>query len=95
MEVIDNTEKRRFETEVDGHIAMVEYILREEDIYLTHTEVPKAIGGRGIAHDLVDTIFNIVAERGMKIVPLCPYVAVYLKRHPERASQLKDGFGVK
>lgn len=95
MEVIDNIEKKRFETEVDGYIALVEYILREEDIYLTHTEVPKEIGGRGIAHDLVDTIFDMMAERDMKIVPLCPYVAVYLKRHPERVSQLKDGFGVK
>ena len=82
-ELIDNTELKRFEMHVDGHIAFLEYILKPDKIYLIHTEVPPAIGNRGIGSKLVKKILEEVDRRGLKVVPACSFVEIYIKRHPE------------
>lgn len=54
-ELIDNEENRRYEFRIDGHIAKIEYIKTPNgEIYLTHTEVPRALGGKGIGSQLVE-----------------------------------------
>lgn len=53
------------------------------DLYSTF--VPEALRGRGVAGRLVSFACAFARERGEKIVPTCPYVPVYLKRHPEDA----------
>ena len=68
---------------IDGHTAFVDYILRPDRIYLTHTEVPPAIGGRGIGIRLVDAVMEEVDRRGLKIIPGCSFIDLYLERHPE------------
>ncbi len=82
-ELIDNKDLKRFEMHVDGHIAFLEYILKPDKIYLIHTEVPPEIGNRGIGLKLVKLVFDDVEKRGLKIVPVCSFIDIYLKRHPE------------
>ena len=54
-ELIDNEESRRYEFRIDGHIAKIEYIKTPNgEIYLTHTEVPRALGGKGVGSQLVE-----------------------------------------
>ena len=48
-EVVDNTKLCRFELEVDGELAIVEYRIADGAIYFTHTETPHHLQGRGIA----------------------------------------------
>ena len=81
--LIDNQEKNQYEFHIEGHIAKIEYKLKGERIYLIHTEVPKAIGGRGIGSMLVKRVLEDIQDRGLNLVPLCPFVAAYLKEHPE------------
>ena len=83
FELIDNTDLNRFEIHVDGHIALLEYILRPDRIYLIHTEVPPAIGNRGIGSKLVKLVFEEIDIRKLKVVPGCSFVDIYIKRHPE------------
>jgi len=96
MEVIvtENKEKKRFETEVEGRIALIEYIRAQNKIYLTHTEVPKELEGKGIASSLVKQVLQQIKEEGLELVPLCPFVAAYIKRHPEWKVMLAKGYNV-
>ena len=89
--LIDNTERKRFEYQLDDeHVAVVEYIKTKDKFYLTHTEVPKAFEGSGIASALVKDVLQEVERSGLPLMPLCPYVAAYLKRHPEWKRLLAD-----
>ncbi|QEH43092.1 GNAT family N-acetyltransferase [Chitinophaga sp. XS-30] len=94
LEIVDNELARQFETRVDGHLAKVEYMMGADRIFLTHTEVASALEGKGIASALVEKVLQIVDERKLRMVPLCPYVATYLRRHPEWKRLLAHGINV-
>ena len=82
-------DKNRFELIVEGHVAFMDYIISKQNIiYLTHTEVPRLLEGQGVGGVLVAKVFEFVKEQGLKVAPLCPFVAGYLKRHPEMAKGL-------
>ncbi len=83
MHVIDNKEKSRFETEIDGYDAFVEYSVMPNIISLDHTEVDKELSGRGIASELVEKVLLEIELRGLKVIPKCDFVASYIKKHPE------------
>lgn len=78
----------RFSTEVDGHEAELIYRLSEGRMVIEHTGVPEAIGGRGIAAQLVKAALDHARVAGWKVVPACSYSAVYVQRHPEYADLL-------
>ncbi len=88
--------KKRFEFHTEGHIAFIEYILNKSGvIYLTHTEVPKALEGKGIGTELVQRTLEYIRKESWLVAPLCPFVAYYLKKHPEQAEGiLAPGFSV-
>lgn len=88
-EVRDNPEKHQFEMIVDGHIALAAYRLTLDTITFTHTEVPKELGGRGIGSQLAKGALDQVRKRGMKVVPLCPFIKAYIEKHPEYQDLLK------
>jgi uncharacterized protein len=79
----DNTERKRFELSAEGYTAFIEYMLVDNKIFLTHTEVPKALEGKGIGSAIVKLALEETEARGLKLIPLCPFVAAYIKRHPE------------
>ena len=84
IHVTKNEAASRFEAEVDGHVAFVDYrVGRDGRMIFTHTEVPPALEGRGIASQLVKTALDTVRAEHQKAVSLCPYVDTYLERHPE------------
>ena len=90
-------EKARFEMDVDGHIAFMEYMVSKQDIvYLTHTEVPSELGGQGVGSALVGKVLDFVKKENKQMAPLCPFVAAYLKRHPEAGEGiLAPGYNIK
>jgi predicted GNAT family acetyltransferase len=79
----DNPQLHRFEMEVDGHVAFIRYRREPDRIVLIHTEVPAELGGRGIGKTLVQGTLDLIRARGEKIEPVCPFVAAWMKRHPE------------
>ena len=93
--LILNEDKRRFELEVENHIAFIEFIKNNDNIiFLTHTEVPSELGGKGVGSELVSRVLNWIKENDYKLAPLCPFVAAYLKRHPEWTEILAPGYHV-
>jgi len=79
----DNATARRFELDVDGELAVANYRIDGDTILFTHTEVPPHLQGRGIASRLVRGALEAVRTRGLKVVPLCSFVADYIRRHKE------------
>lgn len=81
--LIDNIGEKQYEFQVEGKIARIEYLKAQDRIFLTHTEVPESLEGKGIGSALVRQVLDDIQEKGLKLVPLCPFVAGYLRRHPE------------
>jgi len=89
----DNAEKHRFEIDLDdGSIAIAEYIVRDDKITFTHTEVPPVHEGKGIGTALIRFALASARDRGLKVVPVCPFVAAYIKKHPEEQDLLDPAY---
>jgi predicted GNAT family acetyltransferase len=82
-EVRNNAALNRFELEVDGHLAVSYYRPAPGVITFTHTEVPPALGGRGVGSTLVRGALELARAQGLKVVSKCPFVSAYLGKHPE------------
>ena len=81
----DNTTRHRFELDLDGHTAFATYKRADGVLTILHTEVPKELNGRGIGSKLVRGMLDLARAEGLKVVPLCPFVASYMDKHPEYA----------
>jgi predicted GNAT family acetyltransferase len=85
--VKDNAAERRYEARVDGELAVVEYEIEHQPdgdrIVFIHTEVPEALEGHGIAGQLARAALEDARARHLTVVPLCPFVTTYIRRHQE------------
>ncbi|GIX25519.1 MULTISPECIES: GNAT family N-acetyltransferase [Caldimonas] len=83
VEVTHNPAAQRFEARLDGQLSVADYELRDGIMHMTHTGVPPALRGRGIAALLVQAALDHARAHGLKVHPLCSYVRSYMERHPE------------
>jgi hypothetical protein len=81
--VIDNKAEQRFELVEQGQTAFADYSRRGGALVIPHVETPAALRGHGVAGRLMEGIVVHAREQGAKIVPICPYAAAWLERHPE------------
>lgn len=82
----------RFEITLDGETAFLEYRYYHNDIAFMHTEVPAALEGKGIASALAVYAFAYAKTHNKPVMVYCPFVAGYLKKHPEYKAQLDPKF---
>jgi uncharacterized protein len=87
-EVVNNEAARQFEMTVDGHVAFLRYAKSGNRIELIHTEVPPALGGRGVGGTLAKAALDYAQQAGLRVVATCPFVRQYLQRHSEYAALL-------
>ena len=79
-----NRQRHRFEARVDGAVAgVLGYRSAGDAVVLTHTEVDDAYEGQGVGSRLVRATLDELAGRGVAVLPECPFVQSYLRRHPE------------
>jgi uncharacterized protein len=90
MDVIHDPKTGCFETTVDGLRCACQYRLYGRLMMFTHTGVPHALRGRGIAAELARTALAYAREKGFKVRPDCSYVEAYMQRHPETLDLLND-----
>lgn len=83
-EVVNRPDERRYEIISDGEDAgYAEYILTNDLITFTHTEIDSAFEGKGLGGTLVREALDDVRGRGLAVLPLCPFVKGWIERHPE------------
>ena len=86
MTVRDNATELRYEL-LDGDtvIGLIRYRLEPGAVALIHTEIEPAHEGQGLGSELVKGALDDLRGRGLRLVPICPYVRSWLERHPEYA----------
>lgn len=78
-----DAEARRFTADVDGFLCQLDYTLCGAVMTITHTDVPREVGGRGIAAALTTKAMETARDRNWKVNPVCAYAAAWMRRHPE------------
>lgn len=76
-------ENKQYYILVEGHKALVEYENRGNTLLLTHTFVPNELRGKGVGNILMQEVFNLFQQQNQKVVPVCPFIVTFIKRHPE------------
>ena len=94
LTIENNEAKHRFETHIGDQLAVLEYTRATGLIVYNHTEVPENLEGQGIASQLAKVALDFARDNELKVMPLCPYVAAYIRRHPEYKELLRPGFNV-
>ena len=80
----------RFTTEVEGHTGELEYTVTGGVMSIMHTRVPPAIGGRGVAAQLMKAALQAAASNQWTVRPVCSYAVTYMKRHPDEQHHLDE-----
>ncbi|HEY2939971.1 MAG TPA: GNAT family N-acetyltransferase [Gaiellaceae bacterium] len=92
-EVVDVPEASRFELRLGGRlIGLAAYRRRDGRIALTHTEVDESCEGRGCGSRLAAAALEAARREGLKVVPLCPFIAHYIDKHPEYEELVASGY---
>lgn len=85
-DVVDNPAAHRLEIHDGGHIAFLTYRMKGDAIEYLHSETPPELQGHGYATTLAKFALDREKASGRKVIPTCPFVRAYIKRHPEYAS---------
>jgi len=81
--VTNDEAARRYEAHVDGRLALLQYRRSGDRLDLVHTEVPEELEGQGIGATLARFALEDARRRRWAVIPSCPFVASYIRRHPE------------
>jgi len=83
LTIENNQAAQCWEAHVDQHVAVAEYRRRGDTIFFIHTEVPRELEGQGVASKLVRAALDEARAQHLAVVPFCPFVAGYIRRHPD------------
>ena len=83
-EVVDVPEASRYELRLEGRvIGLAAYRRRDRRIVFTHTEIDESFEGGGLGGRLAGAALEDARKKALVVVPLCPFIARYIERHPE------------
>lgn len=89
--VVNSPERERYEAVLDGQVVgFAQYRVHPYAVELTHVEVDEAYEGQGIGSVLARAALDDIRAQGAQVVPVCPFVASYVKRHPGYADLVVD-----
>ncbi len=83
MNIENNAGANRWEAHIDEDLATAEYRRSGNTIVFIHTDVPRVLEGKGVASRLVQTALDDARIQHLAVVPFCPFVASFIRRHPD------------
>ncbi|GBF04363.1 acetyltransferase [Deinococcus aerius] len=91
-EVSNNEAERRYELRQDGRvIGIAEYRPAGDAVMFTHTEVEEGHEGQGLGSQLIKAALDDVKAQGRQVVPMCQFVAAYIREHREYVDLVQPG----
>jgi predicted GNAT family acetyltransferase len=78
-DLVDNTERSRFELDVAGEVVFANYRRSEGVLTILWVEAPPALRGTGAAGRLMTLVAERARRDGVRIVPVCGYAAAWLR----------------
>ena len=87
--VRDNPDRNRFELSTEAGTAYASYRRDDRTVTIMHTEVPRALEGRGVGSQLVAGALDHIRAEGRNVVPLCSFVRHYVNTHPQYTDLLR------
>lgn len=81
MKINHLKDENRFEAHVEGHVALVDYVISDGALVVVHTYVPKPLKGRGIAGELVKAAYDYANKEGLGCKATCSYALAWLEKH--------------
>lgn len=90
--LVKNEAKKRFEIEVNGHFAFINYSEHGKQIALIHTEAEPELAGTGAASAVVEKTLHYAEDNGFTLLPFCPFVFAYIKKNPKWKRIVSTGF---
>jgi len=92
-EVVEAPERDRFELLRDGELlGFVEYRSGGKSLIIAHTEIEADHEGEGLGSELVGGMLDQLREAGRTVIPLCPFTAAYISRHPDYVDVVDPSF---
>ena len=95
VEVSNEQVNNRFEAHINGKTAFLVYQRMPGRLVLVHTEVPTEFAGHGIGSKLVRAGIELAREQGLTVVPVCPFVTDYIRRHQEYVDLVHPDYRVR
>lgn len=92
MDVRHNSAQHRFEIDLGDGVAVAEYNRLSHALMFTHTEVPPAHEGKGVATRLIEASLALARREGLKVIPACAAYAHYFRKHPEARDLLEPSY---
>lgn len=80
--VIHDPERRRFEIDLNGHVAYLRYEIHDSSLDVLSTFVPEQIRGHGLAGELVAAAYSYADSQGLARKATCSYAGKWLEHHP-------------
>jgi predicted GNAT family acetyltransferase len=93
LEVVRNEAENRFETRIDGQLCKLDYIRDGDTFVITHVGVPVEFRGQGVAGRIVQVSLEYARENALRVIPMCPYAAAYIRRNPQYTDLTKPADG--
>lgn len=92
ISITNSAGKGRYEIRVDGELAgFLTYRLQPGLIELVHTEIDEEFEGRGLGSQLISFALDDARERGLAVLPFCPFVNDYMQRHRQYVDLVPEG----
>ncbi len=81
--LIHNEAECKYEYHIDEHVAYITYDDQDGEMHLTHTIVPDALAGKGLAKQLLEDVLEQIRKDGKKAVAQCSYIVKYQEKNPD------------
>ncbi len=94
VEIKDNSFLRQFETNVQGHLAKIEYSSQERKVFLTKLIIPEAITKEGFREDFIKSVLHHIQEKNQRVVPTSPQIAGFLRKNRQYKEMLPVGIRI-
>ena len=93
LTVDDAPERSRFELRRgDALLGVADYRPGGASLIIAHTEIAEGHEGEGLGSTLIGSMLDQLRAGGRTIIPLCPFTAAFVARHPEYADVVDPSF---